>query len=133
MSGFLLDTDWVIDALTGQSSTLRELRRLSPAAIAASVVTVGELFEAAFNSSNPQAHLANVRSLLGTTDIIPVTEPIMTRFAEIRAHLRRRGLMISDFDIIIGSTALEYDLTVLTRNVRHFQRIPDLRIYTPDV
>lgn len=132
MSGFLLDTDRVIDALTGQAAALSELRRLPPSVVAVSVVTIGELFEASFNSPNPQAHLANVRSLLGNADVLPVTEPIMSRFAEIRAHLRRRGQMISDFDIIIGSTALEHDLTVLTRNIRHFQRIPDLRIYTPD-
>jgi tRNA(fMet)-specific endonuclease VapC len=56
----------------------------------------------------------------------------MTRFAETRAYLRRRGMIISDFDIIIGSTALLHDLTVITRNLRHFRRIPDLRIYTPD-
>jgi tRNA(fMet)-specific endonuclease VapC len=56
----------------------------------------------------------------------------MLRFAELRAFLRRRGGLISDFDIIIAATALHYDLTVLTFNVRHFQRIPDLRIYTPD-
>jgi tRNA(fMet)-specific endonuclease VapC len=56
----------------------------------------------------------------------------MTRFAETRAYLRRRGMIISDFDIIIGSTALLHDLTVITRNLRHFRCIPDLRIYTPD-
>ena len=55
----------------------------------------------------------------------------MERFAEIRALLRRRGEIISDFDIIIGATALHYDLTVLTFNLRHLQRIPELRVYQP--
>lgn len=129
VSGFLLDTDWIIDGLTGQAAALRELRRLPPSLVAVSVVSVGELFESAFNSPNPGPRLANVRSLLSGTRILPVTEPIMTRFAEIRAHLRRHGQLISDFDIVIGAIALEYDLTVLTRNKRHFSRIPDLRLY----
>jgi predicted nucleic acid-binding protein len=53
----------------------------------------------------------------------------MERFAEIRSFLRRRGELIADFDLLIGATALYYDLTVLTYNKRHFKRIPDLKIY----
>ncbi|MER3559173.1 MAG: hypothetical protein C4336_06790 [Armatimonadota bacterium] len=55
----------------------------------------------------------------------------MARFAEIRAHLRRRGELIPDFDLLIGATALVHDLTVLTFNLRHFQRIPELKLYQP--
>ncbi len=55
----------------------------------------------------------------------------MERFAETRAFLRRRGELISDFDILLGATALHHDLTVLTFNVRHLQRIPDLKLYQP--
>lgn len=38
--------------------------------------------------------------------------------------------MISDFDTLLAATALEYDLAVLTFNIEHFQRIPDLRLYS---
>ncbi len=55
----------------------------------------------------------------------------MEKFAEIRALLRRRGELISDFDILLGATALHHDLTVLTYNKRHFERIPDLKLYPP--
>jgi tRNA(fMet)-specific endonuclease VapC len=55
----------------------------------------------------------------------------MERFAGIRADLRRRGQIISDFDILLAATALHYDLTVLSRNIRHFNRIPDLKLYQP--
>jgi len=55
----------------------------------------------------------------------------MERFAEICAYLRRRGELISDFDILIGATAVFHDLTVLTYNTRHFTRIPDLKHSTP--
>ncbi|CAN5276959.1 hypothetical protein BH23CHL1_BH23CHL1_03280 [soil metagenome] len=37
--------------------------------------------------------------------------------------------MISGIDILLAATALDRDLTVLTVNLRHFERIPDLRIY----
>lgn len=58
-----------------------------------------------------------------------LSDPIMERFAETRATLRRRGQIIPDFDILIAATALHHDLTMLTFNLRHFERVPDLRIY----
>jgi predicted nucleic acid-binding protein len=42
-----------------------------------------------------------------------------------------RGELIPDFDPLIGATALVHDLTVLTFNLRHFQRIPELKLYQP--
>jgi predicted nucleic acid-binding protein len=32
-------------------------------------------------------------------------------------------------DLLIAATALRYELTLVTRNLRHFQRVPGLRIY----
>jgi predicted nucleic acid-binding protein len=56
---------------------------------------------------------------------------IMERFADIRSLLRRRGERISDFDSLIGATALHHDLTLLSYDTRHFKRIPDLKLYPP--
>jgi predicted nucleic acid-binding protein len=55
----------------------------------------------------------------------------MEHFAETRALLRRRGELIADFDLLIAATALHHDLTLLTFNLRHFERIPELRLYQP--
>jgi predicted nucleic acid-binding protein len=63
--------------------------------------------------------------------LLPVSPPIAERFAEIRAHLRRRGELLADFDILVAATALHHDLTLLTFNARHFRRIPDLRLFPP--
>ena len=126
---FLIDTDRVIDALAGRADALAMLRRLPPRRVGVSVVTYGETLEVAFNSPNPAARIGVLRTFFGTVDLLPVTEAIMGRFAEIRAHLRRRGELIGDFDLIIGATALEHDLTIVTRNLRHFGRIPDLKLF----
>ena len=44
---------------------------------------------------------------------------------------RRQGQLIPDLDLLIAATALHHDLTLLTRNIRHFNRIPELRLYQP--
>jgi predicted nucleic acid-binding protein len=126
---YLLDADWVINALSGRSEAATILNRLAPEHLAVSVLTIGEVYEVAFNSPNPAAHLENFRRFLAPFQLLSVTEPVMERFAEIRAYLRRRGELITDFDILLAAMALHHDLVVLTFNVRHLRRVPDLKRY----
>jgi predicted nucleic acid-binding protein len=128
----ILDADWMIQTLAGRVNAGTVLERLAGRRVAISVLTVGEVFESAFSSPNPQPRIERLRRFLHPYYILSVTEPVIQRFAEIRAYLRHRGELISDFDIIIGATALHYDLTVLPFNLRRFLRVPDLRIFTPD-
>ena len=55
----------------------------------------------------------------------------MDVFARTRVELRRAGRLIPDLDLLIAATAIHHDLTLLTRNVRHFGRIPELQLYQP--
>jgi tRNA(fMet)-specific endonuclease VapC len=129
---YLLDSDWLIHALAGKRRAVSPLERLSSQYIGISVITLAEVYQQAFESTNPDAYLTSFRNFITPFRIIPVTEPIAERFAEIRALLTRRGELISDFDMLIAATALHYNLTVLTFNYRHFSRIPDLTLYQPD-
>lgn len=126
---YIIDADWVINIVSGNQSAATVIDRLSPQQVALSWVTVGEVYEIAYNSPNPEAQLDIYRRFLVSFPRIGINESIIERYAEIRAFLRRRGQMISDFDILLAATALDRDLTVLTFNLRHFERIPDLRIY----
>ncbi len=126
---YLLDADWAINALAGRAETVTALTRLAPEGIAISLVTVAELYEGAFGSRDPERHLRTLRSFLGPFARVSLNDPIAERFAQVRSLLRSRGDLIPDFDILIGATALHYDLTVLTDNVRHLGRIPGLGVY----
>jgi predicted nucleic acid-binding protein len=126
---YLLDADWAINALAGKRNAATTLRRLSPQGVAISWATVAELYEGAFNSPNPQALVSIYRGFLHPFRKLNLSDSIAERFAEIRSFLRRRGGLISDFDIMLAATALEYDLTVLTYNVQHLRRVPELGLY----
>lgn len=126
---YILDADWIIQILKGHVAAKNTIRQLAGEPSYVTWVTVGEIYEGGFNSPNPDAFLDTYRDFLVPHRIIALDESIMVRFAEIRAFLRRRGQLISDFDILLAATALDRDLTVLTFNTRHFERIPDLRIY----
>jgi tRNA(fMet)-specific endonuclease VapC len=126
---YLVDSDWLIDALAGIPTATEPLAQLSDDGMAISIVTLGEVLEGAYLFPDPAAQLTRFRQFLADFPVVTLTEPIMERFARQRATLRQRGMLIPDFDLLIAATALHHDLTLLTRNARHFGRIPDLQLY----
>lgn len=121
----------MIDAAGGQALAVQTLGSLSIDGLAISIIAIAEIYEGAFGSPEPALKLADFRDFLRDYAILPATDPIAERFAGLRAHFRKQGQLIPDLDLLIGSTALHHDLTLLTRNVRHFGRVPGLRLYRP--
>lgn len=80
---------------------------------------------------DPERRIAQLAEFLDAFELLGLDPSTMRIFAQIRNQLRLKGQIIPDFDILIASTALQYDLTLLTRNTRHFARIPNLRLYLP--
>jgi predicted nucleic acid-binding protein len=97
--------------------------------LAVSIIAVAEVYEGAFGTPHPHEALAGLRDFLGEFAVLPVTDSIVERFARMRAALRQQGQLIPDMDLLIAATAMQEDLTLVTRNVRHFSRISDLRLY----
>ena len=128
---YLVDADWLIDAFIGRPDAVRTLDYLSPEGLAVSIIAVAELYEGAFGTPDPSPTLAAFREFLRGYAILPLTDPAAVRFAQVRATLRQQGQLIPDMDLLIAATAMEADLTLLTRNLRHFTRISDLRLYQP--
>ncbi|HMD96952.1 MAG TPA: PIN domain-containing protein [Terriglobia bacterium] len=52
--------------------------------------------------------------------ILPVTEPIAERWGHLAAAAKQRGIAVAVVDAVIAATALEHDLTLVTRNVKDF-------------
>jgi tRNA(fMet)-specific endonuclease VapC len=130
MSRYLLDTDWIVDVLNGQEKAIHTALELAPAGLAVSIITYGELYEGAAFAHEPQPALAGLRSFLKGKAILPLTQPIIERFAQIRGSLPREiRQQIGDLDILIAATCLEHHLTLLTRNLKDFQHIPNLKLY----
>lgn len=62
--------------------------------------------------------------------ILPLSDEVVVKGAEIWAFLRRSWVMIDDGDILIAATALVHGLVLVTGNQDHFLRIPGLRCET---
>jgi predicted nucleic acid-binding protein len=53
--------------------------------------------------------------------ILPVTETIAERWGQLTAAAKRNGIIVAVVDGVISATALEHDLTLVTRNIKHFE------------
>ena len=93
-----------------------------------SVVTFSELTAWAYKQKDPSRIQAKVAELI---EIVPVL-PFDLKAAEIAGRIRgqhlRIGISFSPSDLMIASTAIAYDLTLVTHNVSDFQRVPGLHI-----
>ena len=130
MSRYLIDTDWVVDVLRGQAAAIQTLREIAADGLAISIITYGELVEGAVYGQNPATAQAGLEQFLEGKAILPLTVEIMDRFGRVRGALRSRGNLIGDLDLLIGVTAVQHELELVTRNRRHFDRIPDLTFYS---
>jgi tRNA(fMet)-specific endonuclease VapC len=126
---YLVDSDWLIDAIAGRPAAVVPLAQWSADGLAVSIIAVAEVYEGAFSAADPAATLAIFRAFLSDYTILPLTDEIAARFAQLRAALRRQGRLIPDMDLLIAATALEENLTLVTRNFRHFERISGLKLY----
>ena len=86
---------------------------------------MAELYFGAFKSGK-EKHFNDVSEISKLFEKLPIQ--YTRKYGEIRWELEKRGLRIGDMDMFIAATALEEDLILVTGNVKHFERIPGLKI-----
>jgi tRNA(fMet)-specific endonuclease VapC len=126
---YLLDTTFVISGVLGrQHESQSRLYEIGTGHAAISIISLAELYEGPFHTTNPQAAFASLHDDIRRLPVLPITDRTCRTFAELRAHLRRSGNRKPDFDLLIAATAIQHDLTLITKNVRDFVGITGLRV-----
>ena len=93
-----------------------------------SIITLSELFFGIYNSKNLQTHKKTLANFLTNVSVLNVDFSIANNFGKIKARLKNKGAFTGDFDIINASFALTYDLTLITRNIKHYEKIEGIKI-----
>jgi len=95
----------------------RELSSL-PAQVAVSVVTLGELELGVLSADDDELRRrrADTLDLARAADPLPVSEPVMSRFALLVRDCRREGVRAQVLDALIAATAVEHGLPVVTQD-----------------
>jgi len=77
-------------------------------------------------AKNALVQIAAFERLCEASEVLPLTDAVVLRAAEIYGVLHQRGQLIGDADILIAATAMESGLACVTHNENHFKRIPNL-------
>lgn len=94
-----------------------------------SAVVVGELYKGAYRAHAKRRHLDNIeRLILPAVTSLPYDVATAKLFGQIRAQIEEAGNILPDADLQIAVTAIYHDLELVSGNLRHFSRIPKLKL-----
>ncbi len=94
--------------------------------VSTTVLNLCELYSGAFGSRNPPKELARVEDLISDLGILDLDAGAAKRYGELVNDATLKRATIGDFDLLIASIALEQKERLVTRNIKHFSRVPSL-------
>jgi tRNA(fMet)-specific endonuclease VapC len=128
---YLLDTNVCVHYLRGVFEIDKKINGIGAANCYISEITLAEL-EFGVENSDPafrekrRAGLEAFLTVFGKR-IVPIRH-CFAIYATPKAKLRQQGQMISDFDLLIASTAAVFNMIMVTENVREFERVEGIQI-----
>ena len=126
MSGrYLLDTNIIIALFANEAIVKTNLAQVAEVFIPS--IGIGELYYGARKSGRLQENLARVDEFVTNNRVLGCDGETARRYGEVKNKLRLRGHPLPENDIWIASLALQYDLTLATRDA-HFQEVENLPV-----
>lgn len=123
MARYLIDTNTCIEYFKHRHGVPERMNQVSREDLCVSEITIAELLYGAVHSVSVDRHLREVRELQRDITVLPISA-VLEDYAEIRHALTSQGLVVEDFDILIGATARHYGLVAVTDNMKHFNPMP---------
>lgn len=121
---YCLDTDILIDFLRNNEKAVLKIKEISEKGkIFTTPINLCELFKGAYLSSKVTKELNIIYSLIWSLEVLEFREDICREFGIEYGYLKEIGKMIQEFDIIIACFAKINNLTLVTRNKKHFENI----------
>lgn len=125
----LLDTNTCIYLIKKRPpEVLRRFDGYAVGDIAVSSVTAAELHFGAHKSQRPTQNEQALEQFLLPLVVVGFDQGAAVAYGRIRAFLERRGTPIGPLDTLIAAHAVSLNLTLVTNNVREFERVPDLKV-----
>ena len=136
--GLILDSSFIIAGERRGRTALQILQDIRATQgeidVGISVVTIAELTHGAYRSKTDNDRLRRlsfIEELCRDVPIHPITLEIGKDIGRIEGQRAAQGISLSFEDLAIGVTALHLGFDVATLNIRHFQKIPGLKIVSP--
>jgi len=92
-------------------------------------ITIGEVFYGITKSSNRLRLLKLFETaLLPRATVLPLNFSAAKKYGEIRSLLEKRWTPLEHADLQIAAIALCRNMTLITGNIGHFKRVPNLKV-----
>lgn len=123
----MLDTDTVSFALRGQGNVGAQILDHRPSELCVSAITVAEL---RYGTSRRKSSRLDqlVDNFIGNIAVMPFDETCANNFGRIASALTEKGTPIGDLAALIASHAMTLGIVLVTNNVKHFSRVPGLKV-----
>ncbi len=125
---YFLDTDTCVYLLKGDQNIRQRMEEEGKENVYVTIITPCELYFGAYNSQRRQENLEVLDDLFKNLEVRQTIFKVAQIFGEIKARLRSEGKIINDADILISSIVIANDGILVTNNISHFERIPDLKL-----
>lgn len=127
----ILDTCFCVDLMRENQKkqdgpAVKKLKELGDVPVFMSVFVMCELQAGVCLSNDPEQELKKVELFAEYVDILYPDRAFSAVYGETLARCRKNGIAVSTMDLLIGVSAKCVSMPVLTRNVRDFEKIPDL-------
>ena len=128
MSGYLLDTNIISDIIRNPTGlAARRIEQSDPKDICTSIIVAAELRYGCAKKGSAKL-LAKVEAMLEIIPVLPLDVPADSEYGGIRSELEAAGQTIGLNDLLIGAHAHALGLTLVTDNIREFNRIRGLSV-----
>ncbi len=124
---YLIDTDICIFYFKGKFNIREKVSSVEIANCYVSEITLLELTYGAYNSVQFEKHITEVHSLEKIFEVLAV-RPVKEIYAQERKRLKDLGALIPNFDLLIGCTAVHYNMTMVTKNTKHLSRVEGIKV-----
>jgi tRNA(fMet)-specific endonuclease VapC len=125
---FVLDSNCLIHFFKKRGRIVENLLGTPPQEISIPAVALYELETGVAKSRHPEKTGAQLESVVSWMTVLPFGLPEAKASALVRASLERQGRAIGPIDILIAGTALSHGATLVTHNIREFERIEGLSL-----
>ncbi len=126
---YLLDTHTCIYLMKNEPQSVRSaFAKLSVNDVGISTMTLSELWYGVEHSRHREENGKLLKIFISPLVIAHYGESAAEHYGVIRAHLRKKGMMIGNMDLLIAAHAKALDVTLVTNNVREFRRVPGLKV-----
>jgi len=125
-----LDTDVLVSLLRGNPQAKKYIEGLESRGetVYTTPINAHELFLGGWRSKQREANLREIATLLGDLSILDFDLEASVYTSRIASGLLAEGHPIGVGDTLIAGIVLRHGQSLATRNVRHYERIPELRI-----